>query len=142
MSIGWAFKLTPEYYVLMGIPLTTVFQLCVAKQPICRLWVRNSTSFHLPARGLIVAGVLLALGIRGAWRIRFPEYPWFVALLLPSVLGAPIASYAICNQKMASLRSALLPAVVSAAIGIGYFAWNSRSVGRTAFLTQHQASFF
>ena len=31
MSIGWAFRLTPEYYVLMGIPLTMVFQLYVAK---------------------------------------------------------------------------------------------------------------
>jgi len=47
MGIGWALRLPTEAYLLIGIPLTVLFQTVVRKQPIRALWVRDSPKIRL-----------------------------------------------------------------------------------------------
>jgi len=42
MALGWTLKLDPNQYLLLGTPLTVIFQLFVNRRPLRAMWVRNA----------------------------------------------------------------------------------------------------
>ena len=75
MCIGWLFRLPPVEYLILGVPLTIVFQLFVRGQPLVNLWIRDSSRIYLGPVGLTAAigfafapaqALYLALA-EGAW---------------------------------------------------------------------------
>jgi hypothetical protein len=105
MALGWAFKLGPNEYLLLGVPLTAAFQLGVRRQPLRALWVRSAPPLRVTPQWLLVTAALAALpayelyqgGFRGGW------VP--VAWLGCAILGAAAAAYAIQHAGRRVARS-------------------------------------
>ena len=47
MWLGFGLHLTRNAYLLLGVPLTAIFQWFVRRQPISALWVREAPAFRL-----------------------------------------------------------------------------------------------
>jgi hypothetical protein len=110
MSIGWAFRLDPNLYLLAGVPLTAVFQLAIARRPLRALWVREAPPLRLDARGgLLAAGlaVLPFVGLTSSLHSGWVIVGWYLC----AILGAAAAAYAIRHgdrRLLPAARPALL----------------------------------
>ena len=96
MALGLAFRLDGNGYLLVGVPLTLVFQALVRRQPIRALWLRDAPPFHLDVAGILIAvallvvpAYLLVVTVRGA----APRA--VLGVLLAAMGGAVAAAYAI-----------------------------------------------
>lgn len=58
ITLGFLLKLTPNEYLLLGIPLGLGFQLLVRKKSIHQAWVRTEEPFYLHKNALIYAALL------------------------------------------------------------------------------------
>jgi hypothetical protein len=58
MACGWLFPLDPNAYLLLGVPLTVMFQWLVRRRPIRALWVREAPPFRLGWKGVVIAAAL------------------------------------------------------------------------------------
>ena len=45
MAGGWLFRLDPNVYLLLGVPLPVLFQWLVRRRPIRALWVREASPY-------------------------------------------------------------------------------------------------
>jgi hypothetical protein len=61
MTLGAALHLSTEAYLLLGVPLTALFQTAIRRQPLRALWVRDAPPWRLHKIGWVVALVLAAL---------------------------------------------------------------------------------
>jgi membrane protease YdiL (CAAX protease family) len=111
-------RLDANQYLLIGVPLTAVFQIFVRKQPIRALWIREAPRFALDRKGWIWAIVLaitpaqlIASGIaKGNYTVAL----WGVS----AACGAMAAAYAIRNLRRETVRHLLLCAAVAGSIGV------------------------
>lgn len=55
IALGFLFGLRAEAYLLLGIPLTIIFQLLVVRQPIHKLLLRDAEKFELNRLGWTIA---------------------------------------------------------------------------------------
>lgn len=95
MALGLAFRLESNAYLLLGIPLTIVFQRLVRRAPIRALWLRAAPPFHLHGFGLVIAAVLAAYPaylLVTAARQGAPRV--VLGVLLAAIGGAVAAAYA------------------------------------------------
>lgn len=51
ISLGFIFGLNTEAYLLLGIPLSILFQLLVVRKPLHKLWLQQETNFTLKPLG-------------------------------------------------------------------------------------------
>src|SRR5438874_8547291 len=58
MSLGRLLHLDANQYLLLGVPITLLFQLLVRRQPVRALWVREAPPFRLGWQGVVIAVVL------------------------------------------------------------------------------------
>jgi membrane protease YdiL (CAAX protease family) len=113
MALGWLLGVDPNGYLLLGIPLTLVFQLLVRRRPVRELWVRDGDRFALDRVAVLVAVLLMVVPavmlvravLAGAW----VEAGWYLA----AVVGAVAAGYALRRTTPGRvLRAAALPAAI------------------------------
>jgi hypothetical protein len=130
MAIGWIFRLDANSYLLIGVPLTVVFQIFVRRKPLVTLWVRDATNFRLSNPRLVI-GMVLALGFAvlpsvllvhsftsDSWRRHVPETLWeFCAVV--GAFGAGFSFGQFTKQTWKSLGLCLATAGV---IGCGIMA--------------------
>lgn len=95
IGLGFAVKPNPNAYLLMGIPLTLLFQVFVRKQPLYTLWLRDATEFKLRPVAIVIA---ITLAIWPAYRvvteIREPRVDyWHAFYFVAAVVGALGAGY-------------------------------------------------
>ncbi len=117
MTIGWYFHLDANLYLILGIPLTIVFQLFIRRQPIVTLWVKDAAKFELNSRGLIIA-FLLAIGAIGLFFKLFSQVPlgqnlWFGVC----ILGAIPAAFCIRLTNKEKLKDGFYCLTTAGAIG-------------------------
>jgi hypothetical protein len=130
MAIGWIFRLDANSYLLIGVPLTVVFQIFVRRKPLVTLWVRAATNFRLSKPQLIV-GMVLALGFAvlpamtlvesfqsGSWRREVPETLWSFC----AVVGAFGAGFSFAQFTKQTWKSLLLCLATAGVIGCGIMA--------------------
>ncbi|MBK7667848.1 MAG: hypothetical protein IPJ32_11225 [Sphingobacteriaceae bacterium] len=55
ITFGFVFNLNAQEYLLLGIPLTVLFQVFIAKQPLHKLWVRGGEKFTLSPMAWLIA---------------------------------------------------------------------------------------
>src|SRR5260370_5733083 len=55
MALGWLLRVDANAYLLLGVPLTVLFQLLVHRQSLLALWVRGAPPFRLGWKGLLIA---------------------------------------------------------------------------------------
>ena len=117
MGVGSSLELDPNAYLLLGIPLTIVFQRLVRREPIRALWVREAPPF---GKGWLVPAVPLAIlpAISLAEAFRGREWVicgWMVAALV----GAIAAGYALVHLRRETIRPFLWCQLTAGTIGIG-----------------------
>jgi membrane protease YdiL (CAAX protease family) len=116
MELGWAFRLDGNAYLLLGIPLTLVFQRFVRRAPIRALWVREAPPF--PKGWLIIALIVAIVPVSGlieAVRNR----QWVVGGWMASaVVGSVAAGYALRHFRRETVWTFFLCQLTAGSIGI------------------------
>lgn len=119
IALGIGLHLSGDAYLLLGIPLTALFQWGVRRQPLRALWVRDAAPFRLDAQGWVIAIALAAYPCycltRNLARREFGGTTgWYVAALA----GAFAAAYAFRNFRRATWRDLGLCLAVAGTVGI------------------------
>lgn len=138
--LGILLRLDANQYLLIGVPLTAVFQIFIRRQPIRALWIREAPRFVLDKKGwkwAIVLGItpvqIIASGLtKGNYTVAF----WGVS----AVCGAVAAAYAIQNLQRETVRHLLLCAAIAGSIGIAIMvgAFHLRHGETPSFMTMLQ----
>jgi hypothetical protein len=113
--LGYAFHLSADAYLLLGVPLTAGFQVLVRRRPLRELWVAAAARFTVDTRGAVLAVALaVAPGIYAADAFARGDGVaggWGVA----AVAGAVCAAFALRTGNLpVVLRAAVLPLAVGA----------------------------
>ena len=123
MAAGWLFHLSPDAYLLVGVPFVVLFQLLIRRQPLRYLWVREATSFRLGRIGLALAGILILVPGYELGVVALPKELWIVSLWLScAVAGAVLAAFALQEQRASALRRGLPGFVAAIVIGVAIMA--------------------
>jgi membrane protease YdiL (CAAX protease family) len=116
MALGFAFRLSAEEYLLVGIPITIAFQVLVVRQPLRALWLRDKPPMTFTPRSIVavvaVAIAPAAIVIRG---VRDGD-PVLAAYGLAAIVGAIGAVYAIRAMDRDAVRSTVRTTLITAAI--------------------------
>lgn len=122
MAAGFAFRLRPIPYLLLGAPLTFAFQRLVVRRPIAALWVRGAEAFKLRRREGVYAVALAAAPIwtlvRHVGAREWLESVW----ALVAVAGAAPAAFAIGRMRRADGRALLRCLVFAGTLGVLFVA--------------------
>ncbi len=104
MSVGWWFKLDINRYLLVGVPLTVLFQL--RRQPIRALWVSDAPPLQIGPIRLVLTAAVAALPAYGLYRWIRPWHGEMIYLLVLGVLGAPAAGYGLRHLRYRAVVAA------------------------------------
>jgi len=119
MALGFAFRLSADGYLLVGIPITVAFQVLVVRQPLRALWLRDTPSMAFTPRSIVaiivVAIAPAAIVIRG---VRDGD-PVLAAYGLAAMVGAVGAVYAGRAMDRDAVRSTIRTTLSTAAILVG-----------------------
>jgi membrane protease YdiL (CAAX protease family) len=63
IALGFIFKLGTLSYLVIGIPLTLLFQLLVVKKPLHQLWLRDETSFNFNRKAWFISVCFLVFPV-------------------------------------------------------------------------------
>jgi len=119
IALGIALHLSAYAYLLLGIPITAVFQWGVRREPLRALWLRSAQPFRLDFAGWLIALLLAAYPC-----YRFVTYlpsgpqPAKAGLYLCAIAGAFPAAYTLRNFHRATVRSLLLCLAIAGSIGV------------------------
>jgi hypothetical protein len=61
IALGLAFHISPNGYLILGVPITIIFHLYVRRTPLRAMWVRDAPPFRLGVVGVVVALLLMLL---------------------------------------------------------------------------------
>ena len=104
MALGAVLHLSTEAYLLLGVPLTALFQIAIRRQPIRALWVRAAPPFQFTRAGWVVAVVVASLPTLGALG-ELAERKWLSAAFNAVIAaGAFPAVYCLWNLKRTHWR--------------------------------------
>lgn len=120
IALGWFVHADPNEYLLLGVPLTLVFQRFVRGRPLHSLWVRDAPGFQLDRAGVALAG---ALAITPAYALIHvlhtgPVEPVQVAWLLCAVSGAAAGGFALRRLRRAEFRALLGCLATAGTLGV------------------------
>jgi len=107
MGCGWLLRLDTNAYLVLGVPLTVLFQLFVRRRPIQALWVQQAPLFRLGWKGFAIAGGLSIMPLAELVG-SVAEGEWFGCLYCVCAgVGAIGAAYAIRNFRRENVRPLL-----------------------------------
>jgi membrane protease YdiL (CAAX protease family) len=119
MAAGYLLPISSNGYLLLGIPLTIVFQVLVRRRRVRELFAAGTTRFALDGPGIGLAAVLavvpLYFAVNAVGSGDRAGVGWYVA----ATAGAVWAAFAL---RVGSVRSALRAAVLPIAVGSTGFA--------------------
>lgn len=123
VSLGYLLPVDANAYLLLGVPLTAVFQLVVRRRPLRELWVRDGAPFRLGRWGVALAALLavvpLVTGARalaaGAWVVA----GWTACAVAGAVPAAWTLSRAPLRQTLRAAAPATIVGVVLMAASAG-----------------------
>jgi membrane protease YdiL (CAAX protease family) len=118
MTLGIVLRLDGNQYLLLGLPLTLLFQRLVARKPIRAMWVREAP----PARWSLAAiATTAALGAVAVWMgidsMRARKWT-LVGYSMVQAMGAVAAGYAIAPLDRERLRRGAVATLIAIAIGV------------------------
>lgn len=118
MAAGHLLAVGSNGYLLLGIPLTIVFQRGVRHRPLRELYRRNATEAGLDQAGIALSAGLAVFpawcAVRAADTGNWTTVAWYLA----AVAGAIGSAYSL---RAASLRNTLRTALAPTAVGSGVF---------------------
>lgn len=123
MAMGFGFDTSPDAYLLLGVPLTAVFQRLVRRRPMRELWVRDGPSVRLQRRTGVAAAAMAAYPAVLAGRSLLAGEWVSTAWLACATAGAFAAAYALGElrpQGKRSVRPVVVAVIVGAAMMVGF----------------------
>jgi hypothetical protein len=126
IALGLALRLSPNAYLLLGIPLTAAFQWGIARAPLRELWVRGAAPFSLDARGWAMAALLAlypTFRLVESWRVEHlsAKTLWFLA----AAAGAFAAAWALRQFRRDTARHLYFGLATAGMLGIGFVLLNA-----------------
>ncbi len=122
IALGLTLRPDANSYLLLGVPITAVFQLGVRRQPLHTLWVRDAREFRLDRRDAVIAAFLaVAPGYVLARHLITTRagIDWVrSAWMLAAVIGAVGAAFAFRRCSRWTLGQLLRCVAITGAIGI------------------------
>jgi membrane protease YdiL (CAAX protease family) len=119
MALGFAFRLSAEGYLLVGIPITVAFQALVVRQPLRTLWLRDMPPMTFTpwsiAAVIVVAIAPAAIVVRG---VRDGDAV-LAAYGLAAIVGAIGAVYAVRAMDRDAVRSTVRTTLITGTILVG-----------------------
>ena len=108
MLVGFWLKLDANSYLLLGLPITVVFQLLIRKAPLRDLWVRNGPPLHisqLKPIAKLVALIFAAANVLLTYEYYVATHNWiFVLYELVAILGTIPMAYSLHNFTRQMIR--------------------------------------
>src|SRR5438132_4577502 len=95
MACGWLLRLEINAYVILGVPLTLLFQWAVRRRPLRALWVRDAPPFRLGWKGVVLAAALAIVPFAGLVGSAFQRDGIGCLFSLCSVDGEVGSGYAL-----------------------------------------------
>jgi Type II CAAX prenyl endopeptidase Rce1-like len=121
IALGLALRLSPNAYLLLGIPLTAAFQLGVRRQPIRALWVRQAPPFRLGLPGWIAAAALATYpAVRLVAAMRSEGLSVNALWFLAAIAGAVPAAYALQHFRRETARHVWFGLATAGVFGIAF----------------------
>jgi len=107
---GYLFKLKAQSYLLLGIPLTIIFQLLIVRQPLHKLWLRDEQKFSLDKGAWAIACLLAVFPAYKVYQLAQTERLNAVQLgyYLAALVGAIGAGYSFSRLTKKTGRDLLL----------------------------------
>ena len=117
MALGWSLRLDANAYLLIGVPLTIIFQRFARGEPLRAMWVREA-----PPMGLLwivpaaVFAILPAVSLVGSIVYR----QWIIGgWMLAALVGSVGAGYALGHLRRSAVRPFLMCQLTAGVMGIG-----------------------
>jgi hypothetical protein len=99
MAMGWSLRLTPDAYLLTGIPLLFLFQTYVARRPLLEVWFAQAGRLSLPWWGWGVAAAFMIQPLRNLITWKSPGLAAQLWLVCAALGAVPLAwSVAACTR--------------------------------------------
>jgi membrane protease YdiL (CAAX protease family) len=110
ISLGFLLRLEAPSYLLLGIPLTLIFQLFIVRQPLHKLWCRDGEKFHLNKFGWIITLCFIAFPIYKIIELATQDKLTLINLgyYSAAMLGAFGAGYCYSNFTKKTAKDFLL----------------------------------
>jgi membrane protease YdiL (CAAX protease family) len=116
MAFGFAFGLSANGYLLLGIPITIAFQVLVVRQPLRALWLRDAPALSFTPRSVMAAIVVaIAPAIIAIGGVRDGD-PVLAIYGLAGMTGAIGAVYAIRAMNRDAARSTVRASLINGAL--------------------------
>jgi membrane protease YdiL (CAAX protease family) len=115
MACGRLLQLDANAYLLLGVPLTILFQLLIRRQPLQTLWMRGAAPSRLRWQGLLVGVALSVIPLVELFSAAATAEVVGVLFSLCSIVGAFAAAFALRQFDRDSCR----PLVFCLAICLG-----------------------
>ena len=119
IAAGLLLGMSPQAYLVLGIPLTAGFQLFVRKRPIKDLWVRGGPGLSLRTVSLKLA-ILLAIVpfVNLAVSVVKGQGIDYILFYLAAIVGAGAAAYALGQFRRETWRYLGLCLVTAGLLGV------------------------
>jgi membrane protease YdiL (CAAX protease family) len=121
VGLGIVFRMDPNAYLLMTLPLTVIFQLVIARRPLRALWLFDARPFHLDRVGLVLAAALAIVPLTLVVAGVMGRDLWTGAYGVVAVAGALPAAYAIRAIDSVARRAVVRTLLTAGAIAGAYF---------------------
>lgn len=110
ISLGFLLKLDTLSYLLLGIPLSLVFQLFIVRQPLQKLWLRNDEKFRLNKLGWTITLFFIAFPIYKTIELATQDKLTLVnfGYYSAAILGSFGAGYSYSNFSKKTAKDFLL----------------------------------
>lgn len=118
ITIGVVFKLNPNLYLLLGIPLMLVFQHFICRKPFYQLWVKDATGFRFNMVGIITAIVIAVYPAKEViYAITHNNWNLVTLAHMGALTGAVAAGYSISKFTKKTIPSFLLCLLIAGSLG-------------------------
>lgn len=118
-------------YLLIGIPLTILFQRYVRKQPLVSLWLRDAEHFSIGPIGFLLAAGFAAAPAYQLATVAMPKSSWVMMLWDgAAVFGALGAAFCVQRTPLVCLRKGLWSFFAACAIGVAMIVLAAFAAGK------------
>lgn len=119
MALGFAFGLSAEGYLLLGIPVTIAFQALVVRRPLRALWLRNAPPVAFTPRTIMAVVVVAIAPAAVALRGALHGDPVLAVYGLAAIIGAIGAVYTLRTMNRDAARSTVRTSLITGSILVG-----------------------
>jgi membrane protease YdiL (CAAX protease family) len=119
IALGFVLRLDANTYLLVGIPLTVIFQVVVKKEPLRALWLRSAPKLALTGRFYILAVLVLCVPAYSMFKaIAGHGSPPIVLWMVACIAGVFAAAYALQSFDRVAVRALLICLATGGLIGV------------------------